>query len=1288
MSERPAGEDPSVEVLLGQIADEFTQRLNRGEQPQVEEYALRYPQVATVLRQVLPALLLIRLPAGNASGLRPTLAADVSPGMPLGDFQIVREIGRGGMGVVYEAEQLSLGRRVALKVLPFAAALDAKQLQRFKNEAQAAAGLHHTNIVPVYAVGCERGVHYFAMQYIDGQTLASLIQELRHLAGRQTADASQAAGPAAELASEMASGRWAPRQPGSAVGQLTGPYPAPAEAPGAPAPETVPQAAAASTQRWATDPAYFRTVAQLGIQAAEALEHAHQLRVIHRDVKPANLLVDGRGHLWVTDFGLAHCQSQAGLTLTGDLVGTLRYMSPEQALAKRVPVDHRTDVYSLGATLYEFLTLRPAFAGKDRQELLRQIAFEEPVRPRRLDRKVPAELETIVLKALEKNPADRYGTAQELADDLERFLKDEPIRARRPTAVQRARKWSRRHKPVVAALVTGLLSMLVVAVVLAFWRQGRQAETERGVTAALVQAETLLDEGDRQREHPERWQATARLAQGAAEKAAELLAAGTARQGLADRVQRVRTAAAVAVTDSRLLVELDRLRLELAAVVNVKENRFDEAQAAPLFAKLLGDYGVNLAEPQQAAARVRDSQLRQALLAALEDWSRVTGDDEERRRLEQVLESAEPDPDPFRARWRAASRRKDGAALRRLADEPVVQALPATALVWLAVDLQAVQESTAAEQVLRAGLDRYPNNFWLNGDLGLLLCDRQPSRAEEGVRYLMVAVALRSDSAGAQYNLGVALANKGEVEGAIRCLRAACRIDPNYALAHYNLGNALRAKGRLDEAIDEYREAFRLKPEYPETHNNLGVALLDKGRLDEAIDEYRKALRLKPEYLEAHINLGNALKDKGRLDEAIDEYRKALRLKPDYPEAHNGLGNALKAKGKLDEAIAEYHKALYLKKDYPNAHYSLGGALAAQGKRDEAIAEYRKALRLKPDFPEAHTNLGSALRAKGRLDEAIDEYRKALQTRESFPQAYVAHSNLGNALGDKGQLDEAIDEYQKALRLKPDYPAAHSNLGTALRDKRRLDEAIAEYRRAVHLRPEYAEALCNLGRALQEQGKFQQGLQDLRRGHALGSKRQGWPYPSAAWVEGCEHMVELEGRLPDLLAGTTKPANPGQRIELARLCVYKHLNRAGVRFYEEAFASQPKLADDRGEAHPYDAACAAALAAAGEGKDADKLDSTERGRLRREALDWLRAELAQWIKQLEIGTPQALSLVQRTLALWQQDSVLASMRGEAALAKLPAEEQAGWRRLWTDVEQALGKARQQSSPPEKPASKP
>ena len=380
----------------------------------------------------------------------------------LGDFHILREVGRGGMGIVYEAEQLSLRRRVALKVLPFAAALDPRQLARFKSEAQATALLHHTNIVPVHAVGAERGVHYYAMQFIDGRTLADVISELRELEGK-TRDGEPREGDTAK--GEAREGE-APSEPPLALGaRVSRPRPppdrrSPRDRPrwrGSPDPalrptEGLPSSAIPSTTS-TRNRAYFRNAARLGLEAAEALEHAHQEGIIHRDIKPANLMIDAKGHLWVTDFGLARLKSDSGLTVSGDLLGTLRYMSPEQASGKRVIIDGRTDVYSLGVTLYELVTLEPVFEGADRQELLRRIADEDPRLPRRLNAPIPRELETILLKAMSKEPQSRYELAQELADDLRRFLEHRPIKARRPTLAERAAKWARRHRTIVASAI-------------------------------------------------------------------------------------------------------------------------------------------------------------------------------------------------------------------------------------------------------------------------------------------------------------------------------------------------------------------------------------------------------------------------------------------------------------------------------------------------------------------------------------------------------------------------------------------------------------------------------------------------------------------------------------------------------------------------------------------------------------------------------------------------------------------------------------------------------------------
>jgi serine/threonine protein kinase/WD40 repeat protein len=499
----PSPDDPRVVLAL----EQYSAALKAGQRPDRNEFLARYPEIATALSDCLEALEFVQAAApllqGDAGGQTSAASAaseDFYPGGPLGDYRIVREIGRGGMGVVYEAVQISLIRRVALKVLPFAATLDAKHLQRFKNESLAAAQLHHQNIVPVYGVGCERGVHYYAMQFIDGQTLAAMIAGLRRLAGLDRTDLAVSTTAVGPLISALASGRWQPPQEGSGGSQ-----PPSAHTPLRPDSKRVgtsgrPHAAAAPAatahlpkdRSTVTSPAFFRTAANLGVQAALALEHAHQVGVVHRDVKPANLLVDGRGNLWITDFGLAHCQSQAGLTVTGDLLGTLRYMSPEQALAQRIGIDHRTDIYSLGATLYELLTLEPLFGGSDRQALLRQIAFEEPKPPRRWNKRVPAELETIVLKALEKAPDDRYATASALADDLGRFLKDESILAKRPSRMQRARKWARRNPSVVRTALVALALLLVTIAVgtsLAAWRLNKEQSATRDQLRLTEQAQ-------------------------------------------------------------------------------------------------------------------------------------------------------------------------------------------------------------------------------------------------------------------------------------------------------------------------------------------------------------------------------------------------------------------------------------------------------------------------------------------------------------------------------------------------------------------------------------------------------------------------------------------------------------------------------------------------------------------------------------------------------------------------------------------------------------------------------
>ena len=410
-------------------------------------------------------------------GLRRTrsTAVGVPFGVPplsgkLGDFEILREVGRGGMGVVYEAQQVSLGRRVALKVLLLHPTIDTSWVERFRREARAAGRLHHTNIVPIYETGQEGGLHYFAMQFISGAGLDAVIRQLRRLTPvRQSTADLEVAGTrgVGGLDESVHTQREPDSAPAGAVPLETGASEA-----------AVPSLAGAGSPSESRVRAYWQSVARTGIQAADALDYAHSQGLVHRDVKPSNLLLDADGNVWVTDFGLAKGEADPDdLTKSGDLLGTLRYAPPERFAGKS---DLRGDVYGLGLTLYELLTLRPAFNETDRSKLLDQVLHADPPRPRRLVPSLPRDLETIVLKSIDRDPARRYQTAKEMADDLRRFLDDRPIRAQATMWPERVWRWSRRD-PVTAMLLAGLVLVFLAgfAGVLTQWRRARgKAESE------------------------------------------------------------------------------------------------------------------------------------------------------------------------------------------------------------------------------------------------------------------------------------------------------------------------------------------------------------------------------------------------------------------------------------------------------------------------------------------------------------------------------------------------------------------------------------------------------------------------------------------------------------------------------------------------------------------------------------------------------------------------------------------------------------------------------------------
>jgi tetratricopeptide (TPR) repeat protein len=870
---------------------------------------------------------------------------------------------------------------------------------------------------------------------------------------------------------------------------------------------------------------------------------------------------------------------------------------PEVALAKRIVVDHRTDIYSLGATLYELLTLEPAFTGSDRQELLRQIAFEEPRTPRRANRTIPVELETIVLKALEKNPADRYATAKELAEELRHYLADQPIRAKRPGLLARGRKWTRRHQSVVTTAALGLLAVLLILGGAIGWVLGDRAARQRGaegkVLEALGAAAPGLGKGD---PYDASLMAAVERAQ------AQLGGGAVLGADFRCRAQQLRA-------DHQMLVELEQAWLQ--AAIGGRESFLDYGGADRLFAQAFGKYGIDTTAlpPQETAARLRESALRTHLVAALDQWAFV------RRELslgnEELRAAADlADDDEWTRSLRTASQRSDRPALEALAKEGTASRAP-TDVVRLANALRNAGSGTTAEQFLWRAQSERPADLWINFELAVTLAERQPPDLAQAVRFLQAALALR----------------------------------PKSAVIYAHLGIAMRRQRKYAEAEAACRKAIDLKADLVAAHFSLGDTLRDQGRKAEAEAAYREVCRLKPDDVGGNTNVGHCLRDQGKMAEAEMLYRKVVDLKPKSAEALANLGDALYFQQKLAEAEAVYHKAIAVEPNNVRAYTNLGNALGKQGKLPEAEAAYRKAFSRSPDDA-------------------------------------LAHNNLGMVLSQQGKLPQAEAAFRQAINLKPDYPDALLSLGRVLRAQHKLKEAEAANRQAIQLRPDFAEAHCNLGKVFQDQGRFVEALTALKRGHELGSRRPGgWSFPSERWVREAEQLVVLAEKLPKVLTGETQPADAAELIELAQICqLHKEWYAAAARLYREAFDAQPSLAeklDSRGSR--YDAACAAALAGCGQGKDADKLDKKESTGLRKQALDWLRADLAAWRHLLDKEPKEARPVVLKTMEHWQQDKDFAGVRGDEALAKLPEAERQEWQKLWAEVDQL----RQEATKPAK-----